>query len=103
MQDLMKQLVDMDREAREITDAAEKKKTDSEKEVLEKREQIRKNYLEEARKSIARNEPRERAAAETAWAQIKQKSDQAAGNLDRLYKENGDRWVSEIVARVTGE
>lgn len=103
MQDLMKQIVNLDREARGITDAAQREKVDSEKEVAQKREQIRKEYLEEARKRIATNEPQERAVAEERWKKVAQKNEQISKNLDQLYQKNGDRWVSEIVARVTGE
>ena len=103
MQDLMKQIIEMDKEARDITDAAQLEKVNSEKEVAEKREQIRKDYLDRARQSIARNEPNERAAAEENWQKINEKNLQISANLDKLYQENGDRWVSEIIARVTGE
>lgn len=103
MQDLMKQIVDLDREAREITDAAQREKVNSEKEVAQKREQIRKEYLEKARERIADNEPQERAAAEERWGKIAQKNTLISENLEKLYRENGDRWVSEIVAKVTGE
>ena len=103
MQDLMKQIIDMDREAREITDAAQLEKVNSEKEVAQKREQIRQEYLTKARESIARNEPQERAAAEENWKKISEKNAQISDNLDQLYKENCDRWVSELIARVTGE
>jgi hypothetical protein len=103
MQDLMKQIVDMDREAREITDAAQLEKVNSEKEVAQKREQIRQEYLTKARESIARNEPQERKSAEENWTKISQKNTQISEKLDQLYQGNGDRWVSEIIARVTGE
>ena len=41
MQDMIKEIVDMDRKAREITDAAQLEKVNSEKEVAERRERIR--------------------------------------------------------------
>ncbi len=103
MQDLIKQIVDMDRKAREITDAAQLEKVSSEKEILQKREQIRSEYLERARKRIAINEPNERAAAETDWEEKKKKNAAFAQKLDDLYKEKGDEWVNTIVARVIGE
>ena len=103
MQDLMKQIIEMDRKARQITEAAQKEKVDSEKEIQESREQIRQRYLEEARKRIAKNEPKERAAAQQAFEEARKRSDLLSEKLDRLYKEKGDLWVDEIVARVTGE
>lgn len=103
MQDLIKQIVDMDRKAREITDAAQLEKINSEKEILQTREQIRNNYLTRARKRIALNEPQERAAAESAWQEKQKKNAEIAQRLDELYKDKGDEWVHTIVARVTGE
>ena len=103
MQDLMKQIVEMDHKARKITDEAQKEKVDSQKEVAAKREEIRKNYLEEARRRIAKNEPNERAAAEEDWKTVKQKYDALSDSLDRTYREKGDIWVEEIVNRAIGE
>ena len=71
MQDLIKKIVDMDEKARQITDAAQMEKINSEKEVAEKREKIREEYLARARKRIAVNEPQERAAAEESWQKVK--------------------------------
>ncbi|MDF2631732.1 MAG: hypothetical protein K0Q85_328 [Caproiciproducens sp.] len=103
MQDLIKQIVDMDRKAREITEAAQLEKVNSEKEVASSREQIRNDYLERARKRIALNEPNERAAAEADWNEKKKKNAQISEKLDELYSTKGDEWVNTIVARVTGE
>lgn len=103
MQDLLKQIVDTDRKAREITDAAQLEKINSEKEIGEKREQIRSEYLERARKRIAMNEPQERAAAEAAWEEKKKKNAELAQKMDQLYQEKGDVWVKAIVSKVIGE
>lgn len=103
MQDLIKQIVEMDRKAREITDAAQLEKVSSEKEVAQKREQIRNDYLERARKRIALNEPNERAAAEADWDEKKKKIAELSEKLDALYTKNGDKWVNSIVARILGE
>ncbi|HHV31996.1 hypothetical protein [Caproiciproducens sp. LBM24188] len=103
MQDLLKQIVDMDKKAREITNAAQIEKINSEKEVVGKREQIRNEYLERARKRIALNEPQERAAAEENWEIKKKKNAELAQKMDQLYQEKGDTWVKAIVSRVIGE
>ncbi len=103
MQDLLKQIVEMDKKAREITDAAQREKIDSEKDVVRSREDIRKKYLEEARSHIKKNEPQERAIAEAEWLETKKRNEELSRGLDRLYSENGDKWVNEITARVTGE
>ncbi len=103
MQDLVKQIVEMDRKARQITDAAQMEKVSSEKEIAERREQIRNDYIARARKRISMNEPNERAAAEADWEEKKKKYAELSRKLDELYSQKGDEWVKEIVARVIGE
>ena len=103
MQDLIKQIVEMDKKAREITDAAQLEKVSSEKEIVEKREQIRNDYLERARKRIALNEPVEREAAEKEWKEKEKKYDELSNHLDELYRIKGDEWVKAIVSKVLGE
>lgn len=41
MQNMVKQIVDMDRKAREITDATQLEKVQTEKDIVKKREDIR--------------------------------------------------------------
>jgi hypothetical protein len=102
MQNLISQIVEMDRKARAITESAQKEKIDSEKEVTRRREEIRKNYLEKARQRIAKNEPLERAAAEKAWAEKNAKNEILLKQMNDLYAEKGDDWVSEITERIIG-
>ncbi len=103
MQDLVKQIVDMDRKARQITEAAQMEKISSEKEIAERREQIRDDYIARARTRISINEPSERASAEAEWEEKKKRYADLSQKLDELYRKKGDEWVSAIVARVTGE
>lgn len=102
MQDMIQQIVEMDRKAREITDAAQQEKVHSEKEIAKRREEIRTEYLAKARRRIALNEPQERAAAEKAWERASRHYEEVSRALDERYQMMGDRWVQEIVARVLG-
>ena len=103
MQDMVKQIVDMDRKAREITDAAQLDKINSEKEVQEKRVEIREQYLAKARARIALNEPQERAAAEAAWEKVQQHNEEVSRRLDELARDKKEEWIRTIAARVLGE
>lgn len=102
MQNLLKQIVEMDQKAREITDSAQLKKADSEKEVEERKEEIRRSYLEKARLRIAENEPLERAAAEKEWIEKNGKNDVLLKKINDMYAANCDRWVDEITKRIIG-
>ena len=102
MQNMVKQIVDMDRKAREITDAAQLEKVQTEKDIVKKREEIRNEYLERARRRIALNEPVERAAAEEAWKKTAEKYQELSRQLDTAGQEKSDEWVQELVSRVIG-
>ena len=67
MENMIKRIVEMDQKARQITEAAQREKLDSEKEIAEKAAQLRADYLERARRRIQLNSDTERAAAEKAW------------------------------------
>lgn len=103
MQDMLKQIIEMDEQARQITDAAQREKANTEKEILQKREDIRTQYLTRARARIEKNRPLEMSAAEKGW-QVKEHKYQALSEqLDQKYASNGDKWVNAIVKNVIGE
>ncbi len=102
MQNLMKQIVEMDRKARAITDSAQKEKVDSEKEVTKRREEIRNKYLEKAHHRVEENEPLEREAAEKEWQEKNQRNEVLLKKMNDLYAEKGSEWVSQITDRIIG-
>ena len=101
MQDIVKQIVDMDRKAREITAAVEQDRLNSEKEIAQKRVELRAEYLAKAREAIPSSESQERAAKE--WEIVAKKHADLSRELDELYSKKGDEWVNNIVAQVIGE
>lgn len=103
MQNMVKQIVDMDKKAREITDAAQLEKVQTEKDIVKRREDIRNEYLERARRRIALNEPQERAAAEQSWEKSKARYEELSARMDSTCKENASKWVDALVSRVIGE
>lgn len=100
MKDMVKEIVDMDRKAREIMDEAQQEKLDSEKEISQMREKIREDYLAKARERIKLNEPQEREAAEKAWKAVEARQNEISAKLDAQYEENGKRWAEELARRV---
>ena len=58
MKDTIQQIVEMDRRAREITEAAQTERTHSEKEITERYDELRRSYLEKAKHRIEVNELR---------------------------------------------
>ena len=103
MQDIIKQIVDMDRKAREATEAVQQERVNSEREIAEKRVTLRTEYLEQARQTIPQNVSEERKAAQNKWENVERKNIALSQQLDELYSKNGDQWIKTLVARVIGE
>ena len=87
MQDIVKQIVDMDRKAREITAAVEQDRLNSEKEIAQKRVELRAEYLAKAREAIPSSE-----------SQPLKKSGRLLRKNMQIYHEN---WTSFTAKRVT--
>ncbi|WOC33284.1 MULTISPECIES: hypothetical protein [Caproicibacterium] len=102
MKDMIKEIVDIDHEAQQITDAAQMKKLNSAEEVAKRREEIRNQYLARARKRIEKNEPAEQAFAEEEWKKTEKHYAAVREKLEADYQKNGDQWVNELVGRVLG-
>lgn len=101
MEDMIRRIVDMDKKAREITEAAEREKIESEKEINEKAAQLREDYLSRARQRIQVNRETERKIAEREWEKTRTRYDEELRRMDALYAERGDEWVQAIVSAVT--
>ena len=103
VQDIIKQIVDMDRKAREATEAMNKERVNSEREVAERRVALRAEYLEQARQTIPQNVSAEKQAAQEKWEIVEKKNTTLSQQLDALYSQKCDEWVQTIVAKVIGE
>ncbi len=100
MEDMIKRIVDMDKKAREITEAAEREKAESEKEIREKASQLREDYLARARRRIQINRETERQIAQQEWEKTKAHYEGQLDRMNALYAERGDEWIRGIVDAV---
>ena len=100
MQDMISKIVEVDRQAREITEQAEEEKARVERELKERREKIRADYLGRARRRIKLNEETERAQAEQGLERQEARYAQAGEAMDALYAQRGDEWLEALVKRV---
>ena len=103
MQDMIKRIVEMDQKAQDMTIEAREARIRTEKELAQRRKQIREELLAKARQRLGVNEETERKIAEESWQIVKARQEAASKKLEEDYARNGDRWVSEITARVLGE
>ncbi len=103
MENMISKIIEMDKKARDLTDEAQKSKIDFEKNILEKKEQIKNDYLNRAKERIEINKHTAQKKADEQLKAIEEKNSAVIQKLDSKYKENGDKWVDQIVARVVGE
>ena len=99
MQDLLKRIIEMDEQARKIEQQAKDEKLRSETEVEQLKEQIYNDYIVRAKDRIEKNIAVDRENADKRYAQAKQHHEAMKQEMNRLYNENKDRWVDEIVKR----
>ena len=76
---------------------------DHENRIIAKRESIKTELLERAKKRIAINEKAAMQKAEKERRQIEERDSAMIEKLESEYKSHCDEWVDTIVARVVGE
>ena len=103
MEDMIAKIVEMDKKARELNEKAQKTKIDYEHQVVIKKETIKNDYLERAKKRIAINQQTAQKRADEKLAGIQAKNQAVSERLERSYADNGDKWVDEIVSRVIAD
>ena len=103
MKDMISQIVEMDKKARDVTQKAQQNRLTIEQEIAKIRERIREEHINRARKRIQTNQKQEQAAADKIFKSIQAKQKKISQKLDSIYKEHGDELVNEIVNRVIGE
>ncbi len=102
MEDMIAKIIEMDKKARDMTDAAQKNKLDYENQIIATKENIKNDYLERAKKRIAINEESAKKRAVSSLRLVEEQDSKTIENLNRTYAQNGDKWVDEIVSRVIG-
>ena len=103
MEDMIAKIVEMDKKARELNEKAQKTKIDYEHQVVIKKETIKNDYLERAKKHIAINQQTAQKRADEKLSGIQAKNQAVSERLERSYADNGDKWVDEIVSRVIAD
>ncbi len=97
---MIAKIVEMDKKARDMTAEAQRNKLDYENQVIAKRESIKNDFLERAKKRIAINQESAQKKADASLKLIEERDSAVIRRLDSVYETNCDKWVDEIVARV---
>ena len=100
MENVIRQLVEKDRRAREITARARRNKLKAEKEIAESAARLKEEYLEQARRRIERNGEMERTIFEQNWKRRRKAYDRQTEAWVGEDAAKHEQWVSAIVAEV---
>ena len=102
MEDMIKRIVEMDRQARQITEQAQSAKLNSTAAIEKKKQKLRDEYFVQAQAQVEQNNEAEQAAAKTDWEKIQQQYSRRAQKLDEKFAANREKWVNELFERTIG-
>lgn len=100
MQDMLKKIILMDKEARKLEDEANQHKIDSELEIEQLRQTIYEDYITRAKDRIERNIEVDRQLAEKQLSAYSKQTNDIKAELKRLYDEKKEEWIDTIVEHV---
>ena len=101
MQEILARIIETDAKARRAKAEAEKEKLSSEQEIEELRLKIYTDYIARAKERVEKAIAVDRTEAEEKYAEYSAQADRLKNEMLENYRENGDRWVEEILAAVT--
>ena len=100
MEDMIAKIIEMDKKAREMNDEAQRRKLNYEQHIIRKKESIKNDYLERAKKRIAINQQTAQKKADSTLRMIRERDEAIIRELEQSYEKNCDAWVAAIVAHV---
>lgn len=101
MQDMIKKIIQMDKDARRLKEEALQRKADSAQAAAAKRQEVFDNYLLMARNRVETIRNVEMQSADEQAKVIDERSREAAEKLRSRLEESREQWVTAIVAAVT--
>lgn len=101
MQDMIKKVVEMDEKARELEAQAQQEKISIKEEIEAQRQKVYNDYIEKARIRAKKNDEIAQKQAEEKLAKSREKHLTMMSKLKEQFDANCDKWVDEIVSRVT--
>lgn len=100
MKNIINQIIEMDQQAKQITDAARREKLNAEHDIEKRAEALRAEYLDRARRRARINSETERTIADQKWRRVEAKYKKQEERLQAVFDEQGERLADELVARV---
>lgn len=101
MNETLKTILDMDKKAQQKVAEAEEYRKNAVAGLSAKKASVIEDETRKARESAVRRSERRKAQSQKNLTEIKQRNEKILENMEKLYSENAEKWVSEIVSRVT--
>ena len=102
MEDMIGKIIELDKQARENATRSKKLQVDLEQKVSELKEKRRAEYLSNAQADIKEREKDEKVKACIKLSAIEGVNRKKIENIEKVYRENKEKWVDAIVERVIG-
>lgn len=100
MKDMIEKIVSTDKKSREAMAKTRQLKIESEQKISDMCERKRNEYVERARANIKNMEKQEKVRAEIKFKKIEGQYQNLSQKIDKIYSDNCDVWIDEIVKRV---
>ena len=99
---MIKRIVEADAEARALEEANKKAADEERRRIDEEAAAIYQKYMDKAKEEISKSEAYLEKRTDRKLKDVSVKQESALIKLKADYEQNRDRWVDEIVSRVTG-
>lgn len=100
MENMLKRIMDMDRQAQKIIDAARQEKLEAERTIARQTEELRENYLDRTRRRIQINAENERTILRQNWRRRETGYQKQKQSMEQTFAEKGEEWAAELADRV---
>ncbi|MDR1564683.1 MAG: hypothetical protein LBS74_06975 [Oscillospiraceae bacterium] len=102
MQEMIERIVEMDKKARDMDEEAERLKERAVEKIEKKKQAIRTDYLQRARRKLQDMREEEAQSNQVLVEQSLRDYQALSNSMNDIYNKNKNAWVNEIFARVTG-
>jgi len=97
MQEMIRRILEIDEEARQLNEQAVHLKIENEMTIGDKKKKLRDDYLTRARERIDKLREAERNLAQKDFEEVIRQQDAVEKEMLSCYEKNAERWVEALV------
>lgn len=101
MNEMLKTILDMDKQAQQKVAEAEEYRNSVISGLSSKKNAVMEDETRKAKESALRRSERRKTQSEKYLSDIKERNGKVLEKMEKLYSENAEKWVSEIVENIT--